>query len=92
MSSEQVMTYYEAALEVLRLARQPLSTQEVTERAIAKGLISPAGARPQATMAATLYRRASSSSELLKIEDPGESRAKRGSVRWAIRGTASKKL
>ena len=89
MKSKQVMTYYEAALEVLRLAHQPLSTQEVTDRAIAKRFISPAGTTPKATMAAVLYRGAKSNSDLLKIEEAGEFRAKRGSVRWTLRRRTS---
>ena len=83
------MTYYEAALQVLRSARRPLSTQEVTDQAIARGLITPTGKTPLATMAAELYMRVRSDPELVKIEDPGPSRAKPGSVRWTVRPAGS---
>lgn len=83
------MTYYEAALTVLRSARRPLTTREITERAIDTGLVTPRGKTPHATMAARLYRRASNDAELVKIEVPGDGRAKRGSVRWTLRQTDS---
>ena len=85
------MTYYEAALQVLRSARHPLSTQEITDRAIARGLITPTGKTPHATMAAELYLRVRNDPELVKIDEPGPSRAKAGSVRWTLRpaGAAS---
>jgi hypothetical protein len=79
------MTYYEAAIEVLRAAKRPLTTQEITNRAIEKGLITPSGKTPEATMAAVLYVRLPNDPDLLKLEDRGDRRAKRGSVRWTLR-------
>jgi hypothetical protein len=79
------MTYYQAAVQVLRSARRPLTTREVADRALTRGLITPVGKRPHATMAAVLYRRAQTDSELLRIEDLASGRAKRGSVRWTLR-------
>ena len=35
------MTYYEAALSVLRSTRRPLSTQEITDLALQRQLIKP---------------------------------------------------
>jgi hypothetical protein len=81
------MTYYEAALHVLRSARQPLTTREVTDRAIERGLITPHGKTPYRTMAARLYARCRNDSELVKLEAPGKWRAERGSVRWTLRHT-----
>jgi restriction system protein len=49
------LTYKEAALRVLREVGQPLSAQEITQRAIEQGLINPQGLTPDATMAAQLY-------------------------------------
>jgi HB1, ASXL, restriction endonuclease HTH domain len=80
------MTYYEAALQVLRSAGHPMSTREITDLAIAKGLISPRGKTPHSTMAARLYLRSRNDSELVKLETPGKRRAKRDSVRWTLRG------
>jgi hypothetical protein len=79
------MTYYDAALSVLRSARRPLSTQEITDLALERKLILPAGKTPNATMSARLYTRLGKESEIVKIDVPGNGRAKRGSVRWALR-------
>jgi HB1, ASXL, restriction endonuclease HTH domain len=79
------MTYYEAALQVLRSAEHPLSTREITDRAIETGLIAPRGKKPHATMAARLYVQGRNDSRLVKLETSGERRAKRGSVRWTLR-------
>ena len=79
------MTYYEAAIEVLRAAKRPLTAQEITCRAIETGLITPKGKTPVATMVSTLYVRLPNDPDLLKLEDHGNKRAKRGSVRWTLR-------
>ncbi len=76
------MTYYEAALRVLKFVGQPLTAREITDQAIEAGLIAPAGKTPYATMSAALYLGVRSDLELLKMEDPGNGRVKRGSVRW----------
>jgi hypothetical protein len=79
------MTYYEAAVAVLRRAQRPLTAREIVAAAIKKGLIVPKGQTPEATMAATLYTRAANSDPLLvKLAEPGRSRARRGSVRWSV--------
>jgi hypothetical protein len=77
------MTYYEAALQVLGSARQPLTVKEITHRAIAKGLILPQGQTPTATMAAELYRHLGGDDGLVKIGARGET--KQGDVKWALR-------
>lgn len=79
------MTYYEAALQVMRSAQRPLTTQEITDQAIARGLITPRGKTPNATMAAVLYLRVRNDSELVKLDERRHTRAKHGSVRWALR-------
>jgi len=79
------MTYYEAALQVLRSARHPLTTREITARAMERGLIKPQGKTPHGTMSAELYMRLPSDPELVELEVPGNGRAKRGSVRWTVR-------
>jgi len=83
------MTYYEAALQVLRSAQDPLTTPEITDRAIARRLITPRGDTPHATMGAELYLRVRSDSELVKLETPENGRAKKGSVRWTLRHTTN---
>jgi hypothetical protein len=79
------MTYYKAAIQILRSARCPLTTREIAERAIGTGLIKPRGKTPDATMSAALYGHLHDDAQLAKLEEPGNGRAKRGSVRWALR-------
>jgi hypothetical protein len=79
------MTYFEAAMQVLRSARRPLTTRQITDQAMECGLIVPRGKTPEATMSAALYERVRDHPELVKLGAPGNGRAKRGSVRWALR-------
>lgn len=79
------MTYYEAALQVLRSAKDPLTTREITDRAIERGLIRPQGKTPHNTMAAELYTRLGDDPRLIKIAEPAEARARRRSVLWTLR-------
>src|SRR5262249_23316400 len=76
------MTYYEAALRILKSVGCPLTAREITDQAIEAGLITPVGKTQHATMSAALYMRAGSDPELIKMQDQGNGRAKRGSVRW----------
>lgn len=79
------MTYFEAALQVLRSARQPLTAREIMVRAEEAGLIStPRGKTPHATLAAKLYLAIPDHPELVKLEEPGKKRARPGSVRWTV--------
>jgi hypothetical protein len=82
-------TYYKAAIQVLKSAQRPLTTREITACAIETGLITPSGKTPEATMAAVLYGRVRNDAALMKIEEPGNGRAKFGSVRWALREAES---
>jgi len=76
--------YNEAALEVLRAAERPLTSREITEQAIMTGLINPRGKTPGQTMSATLYR-LQDRPDVIKLEEQGNNRAKRGTVRWTLR-------
>jgi hypothetical protein len=79
------VTYIKAALAVLRRARRPLTTREVTDGAIVQGLIRPQGKTPIASMGAQLYRAlAKGTPGLEKLEESGPHRARKGSVRWQI--------
>jgi hypothetical protein len=86
------MTFYEAALQILKSSRRPLTTKEITERALKRGLIVSRGKTPAATMAAVLYRRLGTDPQLVKHEDRGPVRAKRLSVRWTLRQTRDSAL
>jgi hypothetical protein len=83
------MTYYEAALEVLRSARHPLSTREIMDRAIERGLIAPRGKTPLRTMESKLYLHVRSDPTLVKLEAQGNGRAAPRSVRWTLRSVAT---
>jgi HB1, ASXL, restriction endonuclease HTH domain len=79
------MTFLEAAYQVLKSSGRPLTTLEITERALEQGLVDPCGKTPRATMSAALYRALHSSDSLVKLCDPGTRRARRGTVRWTTR-------
>lgn len=49
------MTYLDAAYTILQTAGQPLHYEEITQRALAQGLIQPSGLTPAATMGSRLY-------------------------------------
>jgi len=79
------MTYFEAALLVLRASRHPLSTSEILERIERQHLITVTGRTPLATLSATLYRHLGKHPELHRELIPGAHRAARGTVRWSLR-------
>jgi hypothetical protein len=82
------MTYYEAALEVLRSAQHPLTIREITDEAIERGLIAPRGSSPQNTMSAVLYVRARNNSALSRTGEMGKHGSVPGSVRWTLDQTS----
>lgn len=49
------MNFLDAAYEILKQAKKPLSYAEITARALAKGLISTKGQTPESTMGSRLY-------------------------------------
>jgi len=70
----------------LRSSKGPLCTREITDRAIEAHLIDGRGKTPNASMRAALYRSLGTEAALVKIEDRGPTRARRGTVRWTLRG------
>jgi hypothetical protein len=80
------MTYLDAALQVLEAAGRPMTAREITDEALRRGLIAPAGRTPEATMSAALYTcsLANSGTRLQRVFGPGPTRARRGSVRWVL--------
>ena len=79
------MTFLDAAEEVLRTAKRPLSAREITEIALSQGLIESRGKTPEATMTARLYT-ASVDRPIRREYEPGRQRVVRGSVRWIYVG------
>lgn len=81
------MTYREAAEIVLRRSRQPLTAREITEIALAEGLLKTRGKTPAQTMSARLYE-APPDSPIRREYAPGPQRAERNSVRWIYKHEA----
>ena len=76
------MTFRQSAEAVLRSAGRPLTTAEITEIALRRGLIQTRGKTPVASMAAALYG-APPDSPIQREYTSGRGRALRGSVRWS---------
>jgi HB1, ASXL, restriction endonuclease HTH domain len=75
------MTFLEAAEEVLRRSGKALTARQITEKAMARGLIRSGGKTPEATMSSALYR-APTTGPIRREFEAGNERARRGSVRW----------
>jgi hypothetical protein len=91
MKRAGIMSYYDAALQVLRSVQRPLTISEITDQAIERGLLTPRGKTPYDTMRARLYTAAHNDpeSEVVKLEEPerkpGSKRPRLGSVYWTLR-------
>ncbi len=55
MTIKEAMSFKEAAIYVLKIAGEPLSSREIVERALDAGCLRTSGKTPGATMAAQLY-------------------------------------
>jgi len=51
----KAMSFLDAAMKVLEEENQPLSPEEITQKALQKGLINTKGKTPVATMGANIY-------------------------------------
>jgi hypothetical protein len=79
-------SFLAAAQAVLQASGRPMTSQEITEEALGRSLIETAGKTPQKTMDAQLYTHAKRpEAPIVRVYEPGEQRARRGSVRWALR-------
>jgi hypothetical protein len=78
------MTYFEAALLVLRASQEPLTTREILEQIQARNLITTTGKTPLATLSAALYRHLGKHAELEHLSERGFERAIRGTVYWTV--------
>jgi hypothetical protein len=76
------VTFLQAAEAVLQRSKKPLTTVEITEIALQRGLLKTRGKTPTATMSAALYG-ASSDGPIRRQFTPGKARAVRASVRWS---------
>jgi HB1, ASXL, restriction endonuclease HTH domain len=84
-------TFLSPALAVLKEAQVPLTIDEITDRALQRGLLTTTGKTPRRSMAACLYMASKISPDVPveRVFEPGSRRARRGSVRWRLRSGAS---
>ncbi len=81
------MTFAGAAEQALRESKRPLTTAEVLERALDRGLLVTKGKTPLNTMSRELYARLrGTASPIVRLGEPGAARMKRNTVRWKLRG------
>jgi hypothetical protein len=81
------VTFLNAGIAVLKESGLELTATEIVRIAIERGLIKSEGRTPDATLAAALYVyvRDNPHGPLRKLSQPGKTRARRDSVRWAWR-------
>lgn len=81
------MSFLNAGIAVLKESGLELTAAEIARIALDRGLITSAGKTPDATLAAQLYTyvRHNPHGPLCKLSQPGNTRARRDSVRWAWR-------
>lgn len=83
----ETMSYLKAAIAVLAAVRRPLTTRELTQEVLARGLVRPQSKTPEASMSAALYvhlAEVGTAARVVRVASLGNKRAKRGSVRWAL--------
>jgi hypothetical protein len=80
-------SFLDAAATILKRARDPLTHQEITDRALASALLHSVGKTPERTMSAALYMDVlhNPKSRFRRIAEAGPTRARRNSVKWALR-------
>jgi HB1/ASXL restriction endonuclease-like protein with HTH domain len=83
-SASKVPTFLDAAVEVLRRTRKPLSTREIASAITEGKLVAFAGKTPEKTLSAALYSEAQKpeGARVIRHFKPGATRAQRDSVRW----------
>ena len=79
-------SFLDAAVAVLADAGRPLTADEIVERASEAGLLPSVGKTPIASMTARLYVhvRDAEHPRVIRVFEPGQQRARRGSVRWTL--------
>ncbi len=82
-------SFLDAALAVLSQTERPMTSLEITAEALRQGLISATGKTPEATMSARLYRaiHKNPNASVVRVAEEGPTRARRGTVKWALRDT-----
>ena len=85
------MTYRQAAIDILKQTKTPLTTQELLDRMISADLITPHGKTPLATLSSVLYAENAQGAEIVRVFEDGGSRAARGTVRWQLSSSAKRR-
>src|SRR5579871_4964949 len=87
MAKERSHTYAEEALDILEASGHPMSPRELIDEAIRRDLLTPTWDRPEGSLESSLttYIRNNPTARLVRLCEQGPTRARRGSVRFAIR-------
>ena len=82
------MSFVQADIVILEAAGRALTVDEITAEALRRRLISTNGKTPAASAGAQLYLelRDNPRTRLVREAKPSPSRARRGSVRWTLKG------
>lgn len=97
------MQFKDAAYEILKLAGEPLHYNEITERALAKSLLTTMGQTPHASMGALLYtdtlkensrfRRGDKKGTFtLRVEPPNDIQRQIEAINFQVKKTLQKRL
>jgi hypothetical protein len=78
------VTFLRTAMDVLAEASQPMSTSELVDAVLRRRVVRSTGKSPRDTIASALYIfiRDNPDGPVRKLQNPGQTRAVRGSVRW----------
>ena len=87
MATRTTLTYLNAAIAVLETSGSPLTTQQIVEAAMQRGLLVPRSKTPLKSMDAELYRSVQDEqhSRIVRVSEPGITRARKGTVRWTLK-------
>jgi hypothetical protein len=89
----QPLTFFDAALKVLREKGRAMTTTEVVAECLRRGLIDTSGKTPGASMSSVLYRMSQRpQSPIRRRFKAGSQRAVRGTVRWVAVVTGADRL
>jgi hypothetical protein len=85
------VTFLDAALTVLEANGRAMTAHEIVAAAVQQGLLTSTGKTPVATLSARLYTyvRDHPDGRLVRLAEVGSARARRGSVRWALRDSGA---
>lgn len=83
-ASKRKLSYFQAALAVLRVSERPLTVPELLDRMAAGGYRVPTGRTPENTLTAALYRHLGTHPALRRVFGVPTTESRRY-VRWTVR-------